>query len=166
MDETVWAVNLPKEYYDKYAPRFADPSRKFRTVERHTKNVGNGMSLVMAIYANDAAPNDTLWSQLALYKNEIKVACSKDGEEIDEELCVEYDGRKFSAVFVKPDEVTAYVHQIPVDVSFDCPTCEGNFVISYDEFCDGHGDPPDWTTTTVRCPYCGQELVIEDQDWS
>lgn len=37
---------------------------------------------------------------------------------------------------MEPEDVTVYVHQIPVSVSIDCPACENSIDIDYDEFCE------------------------------
>lgn len=59
----------------------------------------------------------------------------------------------------------ARVEQRPVAVELECPRCGHSTSSPYGEFCDRHGDPPDWNGTVVTCESCGEKFIIDGQDW-
>lgn len=55
----------------------------------------------------------------------------------------------------------------PAWVKFDCPHCKSEVEMDYDEFLslmieDYLGD---WEGETLWCPYCYEEIEVEDVDW-
>jgi hypothetical protein len=65
----------------------------------------------------------------------------------------------------KIKEVDITVKQIPVSVGFDCPHCEEEIKIDYQEFCGDVGDPGNWPCSEIDCPGCGKKIKIDNIDW-
>ena len=169
MKDIFWSINIPTKKYEELAGLFEttegrDDIPRFSTVHSFTKIVSPTLELDAKICSSDEG--DPLWSEIVLFENGSELCHSEVGGELDEPLELEQDGIHYVVSFVKPEDATAYVHQTPVDVSIDCPSCEENITISYDDFCAEHGDPPDWQYDAITCPRCGQTLIIDSQDWS
>lgn len=55
---------------------------------------------------------------------------------------------------------------MPQYVKFECPECEYNIVITYEEFKDMCGsDPYEWEGQTLTCPDCYVDLEIHKYNW-
>lgn len=169
MKEIYWSINIPTKKYEELAGLFEttegrDDIPRYATVHSFTKVVSPTLELDAKICSSDVG--DPLWTEIVLFKNGSELCHSEVGGELDEPLELEQNGVRYVVQFVKPEDTTAYVHQKPVDVSIDCPACEENITIDYDDFCAEHGDPPDWQFDTVVCPRCGQKMIIDYQDWT
>jgi predicted RNA-binding Zn-ribbon protein involved in translation (DUF1610 family) len=57
------------------------------------------------------------------------------------------------------------VVQVPKYVEYECPHCEEEIEIDYNEFCDFVGEPPDWSCSRIKCPNCNKELKIDNVEW-
>ena len=64
-------------------------------------------------------------------------------------------------------EVELTIIQAPVEVKFDCPFCECEIEIDYEEFCDDmmNDYPWDWEMKTIKCTNCHKEVVIGNIEW-
>jgi len=65
----------------------------------------------------------------------------------------------------KYKKVEIQVHMKPTHISFECPHCENDIEIKYDDFCDMVGEPCDWTYSVFECPECGESVEINSVDW-
>ena len=65
------------------------------------------------------------------------------------------------------EEVELTIIQAPVKVKFDCPFCECEIEIDYEEFCDDmmNDYPGDWEMETIKCTNCHKEVVIGNIEW-
>lgn len=63
------------------------------------------------------------------------------------------------------EKVTVKVVQRPVHVDYECPHCEEEIEIPYNDFCDEVGDPCDWVYSKITCPECEKTIEIESDDW-
>ncbi|AGK97389.1 hypothetical protein [Clostridium pasteurianum] len=57
------------------------------------------------------------------------------------------------------------VNQRPVSIKFDCPHCDEEIEIDYQEFIDMLGEPCDWNYSKFNCPRCEKEIEIDEVDW-
>jgi len=55
----------------------------------------------------------------------------------------------------------------PVSVKFDCPHCEAEIEMDFDEFSSlmAESYPGDWQGNKIECPDCEEEIEIDDVDW-
>ena len=55
----------------------------------------------------------------------------------------------------------------PVDVQIDCPHCDNEIEMSYDDFEElmYSSYPGDWNGEKIECPECGKEIEIEESSW-
>lgn len=163
-----WAVHLSPEEYAKYKPMFGEPIGPVDAlIEKHfTCAPSDNITLTMLLLIDDDQPLSAC-AKFSLHddKDDVTLTVSKEDGAIDDRLSIEYHGVLYSAWFTKPESATIYVHQRPVNVSFECPGCQHDVDVAYDDFCAEHGDPPDWQFDTITCPNCGQKITIENQDW-
>ena len=62
-------------------------------------------------------------------------------------------------------KIDVTVNQKPVSVSFDCPHCEEEIEIEYQDFSNELGEPCDWEYSKVKCPKCGKTTEIGSVEW-
>lgn len=84
--------------------------------------------------------------------------------DLDDSTTIYYLNHIIDIILAKPEDISVYVEQQPVMVSYECPTCLSDIHIGYSDFCDNNGEPTDWHMIT--CPTCGQKLIIDSQDWN
>lgn len=55
----------------------------------------------------------------------------------------------------------------PVIVRFECPYCNGDVDIKYNDFLNDMPNdyPGDWGEKTINCPLCKKELKIGAVEW-
>lgn len=64
----------------------------------------------------------------------------------------------------KLKSVHVTVLQVPADLYFECPNCDSEVEINYDDYTDKHGSyPGEWYTIT--CTECKSDFNIEDVEW-
>lgn len=56
------------------------------------------------------------------------------------------------------------VVMLPDHVESECPYCEEVFQVDYDEFMID-GDPYQTEGTTIECPNCEEEILINNVEW-
>lgn len=53
----------------------------------------------------------------------------------------------------------------PVEVKFECPHCEEEIEIKYEDFCSDVGEVCDWQYSEFECPECNKTVEIGYIDW-
>lgn len=101
--------------------------------------------------------------------------CLIKGSEWDSEICVNMFLPRFilkiKLKLWEAKEERMYrkmdvrVNQKPVSVTCVCDKCEYEEEISYDDFVSEYDEPPEWRHHIWKCPECGHENEIVDQDW-
>lgn len=63
-------------------------------------------------------------------------------------------------------EVEISIFSAPTLVRFECPYCEEEIEISYDDFCDKIGaEYCDWCCSKFQCPECDEYFEISYVEW-
>lgn len=62
--------------------------------------------------------------------------------------------------------VDLVVEQVPTYVTFECSECGYENSISYEGFCEEHGEPCDGSCDIVKCCNCGKEYEVEDWEFT
>lgn len=62
---------------------------------------------------------------------------------------------------------TITIIQRPTDIRVDCPRCDYEIEISYNDFEDLMHSiyPCDWIGKKIKCPSCKKEIEIDDYEW-
>ncbi|EGT3619834.1 hypothetical protein FJ641_10575 [Clostridium perfringens] len=62
---------------------------------------------------------------------------------------------------------TITIIQRPTDIRVDCPNCDCEIEISYNDFEDLMHSiyPCDWIGKKIKCPNCKKEIEIDDYEW-
>lgn len=63
------------------------------------------------------------------------------------------------------NKVDLAIIQKPVAVQYECPHCESEFEIEYEELCDKLGEVCDWSFEKFDCPKCGEQLEVDSIEW-
>jgi len=53
----------------------------------------------------------------------------------------------------------------PTTVKFECPYCEHENEMDYDDFCDNHGEVCDWGCEEITCEECEKDMKMGYVDW-
>lgn len=62
-------------------------------------------------------------------------------------------------------KVDISIRQTPVSANYECPHCEEEIEIDYQDFCNDVGEQCDWQYTDIECPNCGKTIEIDSVDW-
>ena len=65
----------------------------------------------------------------------------------------------------KECKVTVQVNTRPTSVSYNCPNCEEDIEIDYNDFENEVGEYCDWCYSKIRCPECDSELEVDGSEW-
>jgi len=57
------------------------------------------------------------------------------------------------------------VRQKPVSVVIECPHCDEEIEIDYQDFINQLGEPCDWSYSKIACPRCDKEIEIDNVEW-
>ena len=57
------------------------------------------------------------------------------------------------------------VVSIPTYIELECPYCQEDIKINYNDFCDLVGEPCDWSYESFNCPHCKKTIDIGYVDW-
>lgn len=57
------------------------------------------------------------------------------------------------------------VNQRPISVKLVCDHCDHEHEEPYEDFCNEYGEACDWRYSIWKCPECGYENEVEDQEW-
>jgi len=53
----------------------------------------------------------------------------------------------------------------PISIQFECPYCDSEVTIDYDDFESEVGECCDWPYSKIKCPECEKVLEIDNIDW-
>lgn len=166
--EIYWAVSLSDGYYDKLVSMVKTAENKddipeCKTLHSTTRILDDGLELNAKIYSG--GEDGPLWTKVVLLQDGTEVCHSEMGYGLDETLRLTHDNITYIVNFTKTMNQTVYVNQKPITVTFTCPTCEKVTHVEYDKFEADHGEPSNWPFSVLTCPYCGQRLEINNQEW-
>ena len=128
----------------------------------------------MIIYANSRNSGKTTKAiKLAASTHEVIMAtttgCTADIEIKDLTLIVKRKiMKKLKKTIIKDKtlKVDINIKQTPVSANYECPHCDEEVEIDYNDFCIDAGEYCDWQYTKIECPNCGKTVEIDSVDWN
>lgn len=99
--------------------------------------------------------------------NDIEICKECHYMKIENYSCRERHCRKCDNYGGKLLPADVRIIQRPIEVRIECPHCDEDIEVNYDEFIDfiGSDYPGDWGGQIIKCPRCEKEIEIDDIEW-